>query len=177
MLGIQLVVAAPNVFSIVIVLPATADIAAGEQPQRPAGRTIQLLRRRDDRGHYLPEASQTDDTNRRKGRCSVHWGTGRLRSNDAADLSVTRTYDWRHKHRLGVASRTTAQQKASWAIMFGSFEEIFLPSAARSREELEKQKLVGEAAPAPTEPPRLDPPGLATDEPGRRFTGKVVIRR
>jgi len=61
--------------------------------------------------------------------------------------------------------------------MFGSFEEIFLPSAARSRDELEKQKLVGEAVPAPTDPPVLDPPGLATDEPGTRFTGKVVIHR
>jgi hypothetical protein len=61
--------------------------------------------------------------------------------------------------------------------MFGSFEEIFNPSAARSREELEKQKLVGVAAPAPTDPPLLDPPGLTTDEPGQRFTGKVVIHR
>ena len=60
---------------------------------------------------------------------------------------------------------------------FGALEEIFLPSGATARDELENQKLVGEAAPAPTDPPRLDPPGLITDGPGQRFTGKVVIHR
>jgi hypothetical protein len=59
---------------------------------------------------------------------------------------------------------------------FGAFEEIFLPSASKARDELDNQKLVGEAAPAPTDPPRLDPPGLITDGPSKRFTGKVVIR-
>jgi hypothetical protein len=68
------------------------------------------------------------------------------------------------------------QPQGEQIMAFGAFEEIFLPSAAKARDELDNQKLVGEAAPAPTDPPRLDPPGLITDGPSKRFTGKVVIR-
>ena len=59
---------------------------------------------------------------------------------------------------------------------FGGLDEFFHPSAANARDELERQKTVGPAAPAPADPPLLDPPGPATDEPDKRFTGKVVIR-
>jgi hypothetical protein len=61
-------------------------------------------------------------------------------------------------------------------MVFGALEEIFFPSAAKAREERDNQKLIGETAPAPADPPRLDPPGLITDGPSKRFTGKVVIR-
>lgn len=61
--------------------------------------------------------------------------------------------------------------------MFGALEEIFHPSAAKARDERERQKLVGQPAPAPGDPPLLDPPGPSSDGPDRRFTGKVVIRR
>jgi hypothetical protein len=62
-------------------------------------------------------------------------------------------------------------------VVFGGFDEIFLPSASKAREELESQKLVGEALPAPTDPPELEPVGLVTDDPSTRFRGKIVIRR
>jgi hypothetical protein len=60
---------------------------------------------------------------------------------------------------------------------FGGLEAIFNPSAVKARDEIEKQKLIGEALPSPADPPQLDPAGEITDQPGERFKGKIVIRR
>jgi hypothetical protein len=53
-------------------------------------------------------------------------------------------------------------------------EELFAPSRHQARMEIEAQRRVSRPAPAPTDPPNLEPPG----SPGSndRFRGRIVIR-
>jgi hypothetical protein len=57
---------------------------------------------------------------------------------------------------------------------FSVFEEIFAPTRHDANLLLEAQRLVGQPAPAPSDPPFLEPlgPEGSTD----RFRGRVVIR-
>ena len=57
---------------------------------------------------------------------------------------------------------------------FSVFEEIFAPTRHQARIEIEAQTRAVKPAPAPTDPPELEPPGPGAT---RRFEGRVVIRR
>jgi len=58
-------------------------------------------------------------------------------------------------------------------------DEVFNPSAAQAREDLDRQKTVGEERPAPADlgdRPQLGRPDENATDPARRYRGKVVIR-
>ncbi len=65
-------------------------------------------------------------------------------------------------------------QGSSGGSTFSVFEEIFQPSRHEANLLLEAQRLVGQPAPAPSDPPFLEPVG--PEDSADRFRGRVVIR-
>ncbi len=62
---------------------------------------------------------------------------------------------------------------------FSALEQFYAPANARARQEIEEQRHIGRPAPAPTDPPDLDPvpDAPAGGPPPVRFRGRITVRR
>jgi hypothetical protein len=82
----------------------------------------------------------------------------------------------------GVFRRLAPSEGSAFAGVFGVVEAVFAPAAHDAREELQRQKRVGERNPADTDPPDAGAPGRAPKivAPGRAgtpFSGSIQLSR
>jgi hypothetical protein len=70
--------------------------------------------------------------------------------------------------------RQLVLRSGSAGTSFSAFEEIFAPTRHQARIEIQAQSRLVKPAPAPTDPPELEPPGPGTND---RFQGRVVVHR
>jgi hypothetical protein len=75
---------------------------------------------------------------------------------------------------LGLIRRMAAGSTGG-GTFFSVFEEIYAPTRHEANLAIEAQRLVGAPAPAPTDPPALEPVGR--DGELGKFRGRVVIRK
>jgi len=106
-----------------------------------------------------------------------HGGTKDQAGTEDPDRPITRDEDGKTPSAgFFRRFRQLVQGSGSAGTSFSVFEEIFAPTRHQARVEIQAQQRAVKPAPAPTDPPDLEPPGPG-GKAADRYQGRVVIRR